>query len=339
MAYPTIQEQVAMAKEISNFLESNQNKRSRGGRMFTKRKQRADEWTMNSQGQRRDIQQMTRYDSLSSGMPVFSMQKKEFGYNQVRHHPDPIKSKINAAELEQIQHNQDSLCKHDSLPPNVAFDINQALATSQGKAGQFFERRKQRAEKYVVDENSRKAWQPHGNNLTVLIDQTDDTRGAVPRSYKSPWEAAMEGRLDSAFDSQEQNVTRGGYQQVTEPQIHQPLNVITNNHVEGDRQHLETKYKSFKPVTPPMYTPSTVPGAAIASPAIGSMLPKQKTRLEMMIEGSNAPVASFPTNYEPTSHMNRSLQSHGELLLHPLTLLSVVTHHNSDCSIVAIVAL
>lgn len=288
MAYPTIQEQVAMAKEISNFLESNQNKRSRGGCMFTKRKQRAEEWTKNSQGQRKEIQPIAPFNSLSTGMPEFTMQRKEFGYSQVRHHPDPIKSKLSAAELEQIQHNQNYLCKHDSLPPNIAFDINQALSKSQGKAGQFFERRRQRAEKYVVDENSRRNWQkPPNTNLDVHIENVNVEGQVVNRSYKSPWEAAIEGRLDSAFGEQPQSSPMP-----SDGSLYQPLNVITNQ-APVQPPTLNVKYNTFKPVR----------RGAVQSSSLGmtpgggsSTLPRRKTRLEMMLEGDSEPSVSPGVN-------------------------------------------
>lgn len=241
--------------------------------MFTKRKQRAEEWSMNSLGQRKVTQPVAKFESLDCGMPAFSMQK-EFGYNHVRHHPDPIKSKLNAAELEQIQHNQDSLCKHDSLPPNLAFDVNQALATSHGKAGQFFEKRKQRADKYIVDEDSRKNWQPQNTVLQTQLAPPDSSPLAGARLYKSPWEAAVEGRLESAFEDSQQLV----YQQP--PQLHQPLNVITNQPGTAAMQ-LNAKNQTFKPVTPgysPAFSGLGVPSA-----------PKQKTRLEMMLEAKDGP--------------------------------------------------
>ncbi|XP_067945021.1 synaptopodin-2-like isoform X2 [Watersipora subatra] len=303
--YPTIQEQVALAKEISNFLESNQNKRSRGGRMFTKRKQRAEEWSMNSQGQRRNIQQVTPHDSLDSGIPKFSMHRKEFGYNQVRHHPDPIKSKIDAAELEVIQHNQNSLCKHDTLPPNIAFDVNEALATSHGKAGQFFERRRQRAEKYIVDENNRKNWQPQASSNTL---STKPSLSSVTRPYKSPWEAAAEGKLESAFEDMPHNPayqkptlhspaiqrpaeSSSAYQKpVFSTQQYQPLNVITN-HADTSSPGTNVKYKTFKPVNPVIKsTPSERGVPSTCTP------PKQKTRLELMLEGSTSTTSATCIN-------------------------------------------
>ena len=293
MAYPTIQEQVAMAREISNFLESNQNKRSRGGRMFSKRKQRADEWSMNSQGQRKDIQQVPKVDNFTPGMPAFSMQRKEFGYNHVRHHPDPIKSKIDAAELEQIQHNQEFLCKHDALPPNIAFDINEALATSHGKAGQFFEKRKQRAEKYVVDENSRRNWQPHNTTLQTQVESLEKQSFTTTRQYKSPWEAAAEGHLDSAF--QDLSATAGYGQPSPQQQLglqsSKPLNVITNQ-PDVQQSQLNIKYKSFQSVTPG-YSPAH--SEVKMAPAFNT-LPKQKTRLEMMLEKSTTDLPSYQMN-------------------------------------------
>lgn len=267
---------------------------------------------MSSQGQRRDSQLTTSYDSLDGGMPRFSMQRKEFGYNQVRHHPDPIKSKLNAAELEQIQHNQDSLCKHDALPPNIAFDINQALSQSHGKAGQFFEKRRQRAEKYVVDENNRRAFHHHQPNLHTQIEQQEYSSPNLNRPYRSPWEAASEGRLDSAFteeqgrlqqqQQQQQAMMSNGY--VPHQQQQQPLSVITNQQPNAQPQ-LNVKYKTFTPVKPSF--------AANQLPIGGSStLPKTRTRLDMMLENragdatstalSNPQQMSDPTSYNPTSY-------------------------------------
>lgn len=308
-SYPTIQEQVAMAKEISNFLESNQNKRSRGGRMFSKRKQRAEDWAMSSQGQRRDNQLTTSYDSLDGGMPRFAMQRKEFGYNQVRHHPDPIKSKLNSAELEQIQHNQDSLCKHDALPPNIAFDINQALSQSHGKAGQFFEKRRQRAEKYVVDENNRRAFQHHNPSLQMQIEQPAYSAPSVNRPYKSPWEAAAERRLETAFPEEQARPQQPQAMMSNRYTVQQqPLSIITNQQQNAQPQ-LNIKYKTFTPIKPNL-------GANQPAFTGSSTLPKPRTRLDMMLEqrATGAAATTSAQNNQQQQLINSSsfnLQSPG----------------------------
>lgn len=282
--YPTIQEQVAMAREISNFLESNHNKRSRGGRMFSKRKEKANEWSMDSQGQKKAIQQTGQFDDLYSDRPTFSMKSKEFGYNQVRHHPNPIKSKIDAAELEQIQHNQDFLCKHDTLPPNLAFDVNHALAESHGKAGQFFEKRRQRAEKYIVDENNRKNWYPNSTNLQVQINQPENhsqSHSTPTKPYVSPWDAAAQGNLELAYQTMPQpNSVKYHQTPLANSYVQQPLNVITDQSNARNGPQLNVKYKIIKPVTPS-------PGISNYSSPISNTLPRRKTRLDMMIEGNS----------------------------------------------------
>lgn len=281
MEYPTIQDQVALCKEIASFLESNQNKRSRGGRMFTKRKMRADEWSMDSQGQRRDMPLTDNYDlynSIESSQtgPSRPVLRKEFGYNTVRHHPDPMKTKLTTAELEQLQHNQDALCKHDAIPPNIAFDINEALAQSRGKAGQFFEKRRQRAEKYVVDENNVKNWQPQPNFAPMQI-ETPDYSQSLSKPYISPWQAAMNGKLDAAFPEQNKPLHSSVH-------MSQPLSVITNQSRQQQPAQLQVKYKSFTPVSVP--TSYTAP--APLQP-MSHTLPRAKTRLEQMLEANSEP--------------------------------------------------
>ena len=269
MGYPTIHEQVALCKEIANFLESNQNKRSRGGKMFMRRKQKSDQWSMDGQGQRRDAPSTHNYDLLgmenmkAPGRPTL---RREFVYNTVRHHPDPIKSKLNAAELEHIQHDQEALCKHDSLPPNLAFDINQALSHSRGKAGQIFEKRRQRAEKYVVDENQVRNTQ-YNRPATVEVPDRFNAH-----SYVSPWQAAMAGRLDMGFQPNSQPSPN-----------HKPLHIITSQ-PSAQQAQLNVKYKSFKPVQAPAGTES---GYQMSGMNGSQTLPRSKTRLEQMIAGGN----------------------------------------------------
>lgn len=310
MEYPTIQDQVALCKEIASFLESNQNKTSRGGTMFMKRKQRADQWSMASQGQKRDMPQTDNYDfynSLESSQePTRPALRREFVYNTVRHHPDPMKTKLSAAELEQLQHNQDALCKHDAIPPNIAFDINEALAHSRGKAGQFFEKRRQRAEKYVVDENNVKNWQPQTSFAPMQI-ETPNYSQPTNQSYVSPWQAAMEGQLDKAFpESQPLH---------SSVQMTQPLSVITNQQHQQQPPQLQVKYKAFKPVAV---------SNSHASPAISQQmnytLPRTKTRLEQMLEAGSEPNTAMsspaPTSYNsyrapslPTSKCHFSIRT------------------------------
>lgn len=277
MSYPTIQDQVAMCKEIATLLESGQNKRSRGGRMFSRRKQRAEEWSMDSQG--------TRYQAPIT-QPSYQMHgdvyhhpgpRREFGYQHVRHHPDPIKSKLSMDELERMQQDPNALCHHDELPPNIAFDVTEALSHSRGKAAQIFAKRKARAEKYTVDEVP----EPRPPATTLLQVQVGSQQHSPYKPYVSPWETAMAGQ--PGVIDQNHNIPINYYSDQAQYGVPAFAKSSQQPAQQQDGGRLEVQYKTFRPVR----MSELHQQQADVQPR-SQTLPRARTRLDAMISQTPA---------------------------------------------------
>jgi len=299
--------------------------------MFNKRKQRAEEWSMASQGQRRETNPTggSMYDDPTyySAPPP----RKEFGYNQVRHHPDPIKAKLSMEELERLQHDQSSLCKHDELPPNMAFDVNAALSHSHGKAGQIFARRKARAEKYTVDESNVKQYVDPPTLLQAPL-----TQPLYTRQYTSPWEAAASGQLDLAFTDFNGN-TPSVHSDQSQPAYSKISYSDTRSMTSAPEPKLDVNFKSFRPV---QYTP----GSQVVGGLSGSQtLPRRRTRLEEMLEGGGTSSLTFnmgqsnplsPNVYNQSSQQSGYSQPYQPTYAEPGRFLCNKSHYcQTDCYI------
>lgn len=68
--YPTIPEQMRLCKMISGILQAPDAMRSRGGKMFHKRKQKAGEWTSEAMGKRLE---RAYEDGISRGEAVHKL--------------------------------------------------------------------------------------------------------------------------------------------------------------------------------------------------------------------------------------------------------------------------
>ena len=202
--YPTIQEQMKLCKAISLSLTADSNKKARGASMFAKRQKKSSKWIHDGEkssshgGAENDIAYLSDLDSelhITEGgtKPLFT-----FRIPKVKHRVKPpeqdTKMALSKEEFEQLRLSA-KRCDHHSVAPNQCFDLAQSLKTNKGKAGRLFEKRRARAEKYVVDEtNVKKPAKAPSNKLEDMLNL---------KPALSPWEAAMKnpaGDVDGAFD-------------------------------------------------------------------------------------------------------------------------------------------
>ncbi|PAA91068.1 hypothetical protein BOX15_Mlig025609g2 [Macrostomum lignano] len=145
--YPTVEERKRMARRVARSLTDPVNRASRGAGMFAGRRQRADKFTVEGP-------EPNSFD-LASTKPINAMIDTSIGSADSRVIPLssdafllPSKPKTVAEYVEQELLAAPKLT-HTDYDPAKAFGL--AAALRQGKAGQVLEKRRQRAEKYVVE--------------------------------------------------------------------------------------------------------------------------------------------------------------------------------------------
>lgn len=198
--YPTIDEQMKLCRLISKSLTSAANKKARGAKMFAKRKKRSTKWVHEAHSEwsssAGDVANINELDSELSpdeggNKPLFYFRIPNLKH-RVGSPERNTKMAMKKDEFERLRL-QSSKCDHTAVSPGQCFDIVADLKASKGRGGRLFERRKNRADKFIVDEsNARKA----GPKPTRL----EDLLTTPLKSRQSPWEAAQEGNVDAAFD-------------------------------------------------------------------------------------------------------------------------------------------
>lgn len=246
--YPTIEEQIKMARKVALSLTAPANVQARGHRMFVRRQKKAVKWTTGEE--LADMVDM-----------MFDDDEEVYG------HPDPWKIKweppkvtapvrkmeipnppplptgvawrapniphvgvekskaLSADEFERMRL-YDAKAEHTTIGPQACFALADALKHSKGKAGRLFAKRKERAEKWVVDEENvqspskppdadmiRKLTGGRSVGMPMPNAAAPSTRSGppvnrlkemieLPKAAMTPWEAAIdnpEGNLEKAF--------------------------------------------------------------------------------------------------------------------------------------------
>jgi hypothetical protein len=187
--FPTIEEQVKMARKVALSLEAPANRAARGHTMFIKRKQKADRWTTVEPGVFLDQNQADipePIESLQEAEEKFYRDEpwkaasshtwqppmKPSGVRGVSYNtnripsPPPLpthgfrapvlpnpkdKEKTNALSAEEFEKLRlfDQKSTHTAVNPAMCFNLAADLKNMKGKGGKLFAKRKARAEKYV----------------------------------------------------------------------------------------------------------------------------------------------------------------------------------------------
>lgn len=204
--YPTIEEQMKLCRLISNSLTSAANKRARGAKMFAKRKRRSSKWVHEGHSEwSSSAGDVANLDELDSELDVNEGGSKQlFSFRipslkqRVSSPERNTKMSMKKDEFERLRL-QAQKCDHRVVPPGTCFDIVADLKASKGRGGRLFERRKNRADKFIIDESNAKMVGPKHTRLEALL----DIPPAPLKSRQSPWQAAQsgdQGSVDAAFD-------------------------------------------------------------------------------------------------------------------------------------------
>ena len=192
--YPTIEEQIKMARKVALSLESPANKKARGHKMFIKRKQKAYRWVAGADGMEGSFQEVTSGDEADekyyhpdpwkstghtwqpptapsgrpqmppSGIPA-PPPLNNFNWNKPVYKAPTLnftgtekekeeKSKAMSQDEFERMRMFEQKVQHNKVSPSVSFKIAEDLHNLKGKGAKLFAKRKAKAESWVVEDKT-----------------------------------------------------------------------------------------------------------------------------------------------------------------------------------------
>lgn len=208
--YPTVEEQVELARKIADSLSADTNRSSRGANMFFKRVKRSHKWI-------HEAPDFSDSEATLSGTETSREEDRT---------PDPLNVPYKVSKgpprLKLIldpRHLQDAntlrqsgiaIVEHSAISPEVCLDLVRDLNSPCGKGAAMFAKRKKKSEEWVVDVDRVKAqlgdrWpEPHQPVAPIRapiktpVDRFKESLiNPRLRIVKSPWEAALESPIGS----------------------------------------------------------------------------------------------------------------------------------------------
>ncbi|GIY60154.1 uncharacterized protein CDAR_39132 [Caerostris darwini] len=205
--YPTMEEQVEMARKIADSLADDTNRKSKGSNMFYKRLKKSSKWVHEGP---------EPSDESGPGTPeVQGVEPPTPDISQVPFRPSkgPPRLKLvldprHPLDAMALRSSGLSISEHNVVSPEVCHGLVKDLQSPVGKGAALFAKRKKKSEEWIVDEEKVKALLKQNERKITPVSQTPTynqystyNRQDV-KLVKSPWEAAMEnpyGFCDSAF--------------------------------------------------------------------------------------------------------------------------------------------
>lgn len=230
--YPTVEEQMKMARRVAQSLTAPANRNTRGQRMFMKRKEKSVDWTVDETNRRRPsvdvvsedlyynpapwkataIWKPTPHDVWTAAAVALSPIPQLFA-PRVPPASSAEKAKyMSADEFERMRLFEDK-STHDTVPPQLCFNLAADLRQSASKGGRMFAKRRAKADQWTVENSprppvqvskpvsssiipARRSTEPDYDDLAWPAGTPDLRRAAM-----SPWEAAAKfGYVEPAFE-------------------------------------------------------------------------------------------------------------------------------------------
>ncbi len=220
--YPTIEEQVKMARRVAMSLTAPANKQARGHRMFMKRLMKSEKWSTDPEGTAGHFIYDTDQDEEKYYNPDPWATKSHnpwaptlAGQVPTTHPstgfippapplpapppPAPVfaapvlltelqedkKKALSADEFERMRL-YEKKTDHTNVSPAVCFSLAEDLRNMKGKGGKLFAKRVAKSEKWVVDEPSPQSTGPNPNVLQKLALQAAESGGPMPFNPLAP---------------------------------------------------------------------------------------------------------------------------------------------------------
>jgi len=185
-SYPTVEEQMRMARQVAQSLTAPANQATRGHRMFMKRKERSVNWTVDESNRMRrpslDLSEDLYYnptprkatatwkpkphDLTVAAAACLSPIPQLFAPRVPPASEDKAKY-MTADEFERMRLFEDKTT-HDTVAPQLCFNLAADLRESTSKGGQMFARRRAKADQWTVENNPLPARQQVSLYLSVF---------------------------------------------------------------------------------------------------------------------------------------------------------------------------
>jgi len=154
--HPTWEEQVAMAKKISQSLSDASNRQSKGQNMYEKRKRRSPKW-IHQGGWPLGPDDYMQLPTTPQSKPMLKLVMNPQGQEGPQ-------------DLQALRAKGLLIDEEGGLSPQMCYQLSRNLQSDNGRGGQIFAKRKKRSEKWVVDE-----FHPEQN-------RTGDPRLVIPKA-------------------------------------------------------------------------------------------------------------------------------------------------------------
>lgn len=241
--YPTIEEQIKMARKVAQSLTSPGNVKARGQRMFLRRKEKADHWATDALGPRPVLRR------APAPRAVITAEHYESEPELPYYHPAPWSPTAGRApwaktgggaastnpswmpkatdtlpssgsKWQPVRHfeTHSSMSKHSgNVPPQVAFKLAKDLSRMHDKGGRMFAKRRARAAAEETEDYSSEAVQAaRGEVMRRIVDSYVEPQSAARHDVvdDSTTQPASAGRLIQMIEKS--RATSGG-QTATHP--------------------------------------------------------------------------------------------------------------------------
>ncbi|ESO11588.1 hypothetical protein HELRODRAFT_166598 [Helobdella robusta] len=145
--YPTIEEQIKMARKVANLLTSQTGKSGKGQKMFQKKKEQSTNWII-------DLDPLAK-ESIERERMKKKMMERTFDTMAFHDGTGPFdqKSRVDRAKELEMMRLKEEKSLHNVVPFDLCAKLANELKQDKGKGGHLFTKRKEESVNWVASEN------------------------------------------------------------------------------------------------------------------------------------------------------------------------------------------